>query len=157
MKYILLVILSIILLLIVYGYFRAKYIERNIDFSITVSKLDFKESKILEAFSTGEIKFGSTFLLNIDNRSNFSTKLRKLRIILKTDSGNLSIISKEIKSVYIPKYESTSVKLPSDVIIKSSALGEAIALAKGGKISINYKVFGKIMIFPLFYEGTLEL
>ena len=157
MKYLLLVILLVILLLIVYGYFRTRYIEKNIDFDLKVSKIGIKEGKLLEAFNTGEIKFDSTFVLNIINNSNFSTRIRKLRIILVTESGNLSIISKKIKSVKIPKYESTSVELPSDVIIKSSALGEAIALAKGEKVSINYKVFGKIMIFPLFYEGTLDI
>lgn len=157
MKYVLLIVLSLILVLILYAYFRARYIERNIDFKLGVSKIGIKEGQLLDALDKGEIRFNATFTLNIINKSNFSTRLRKLRVVFVTESGNLSVYSEEIKSIKIPKYESTLIELPSEIILKSAAIGEAIQLMRGEKLSVNYKVFAKIMVFPLFYEGTIEI
>lgn len=157
MKYVILIVLALIIILLVYSYLRVKYIERNIDFSISISEIGIKEGKLLDALNAGEVKFNSTFVLNIINKSNLSLTLKKLRVILITDSDNLSIISRDIQKVKIEPHQTNPVDIPSDIIIKSGAIGEALSLIKGEKISINYKVLAKVGIFPLFYEGTLEI
>lgn len=157
MKYIILVFLSLVLLSILYLYFRARYIERNIEFGIKVGKIDFTESQILDVLTEGKLRFNALFKLNVTNKSNFSLKLKKIRVIITTESGNISIYSEEIKSVKISEYESKSIELPSEVIAMPGAIGELLSLIRGEGLEVNYKVMGRISILPLFHEGTIQL
>jgi len=156
-KYVIATVLSLFLILVLYLFFKARYIYRNIDFEIKISGINITVEQLLDVIVTNELRFNPTFTLLVNNNSNFSAKLRNLRVIVKSETGGLLIYSQRIKKTKIQQYKTEDIELPGEAIIRSEAIEEVRSLIKGNPLKVNYKIMFKIALFPFFYEGEFVM
>ena len=127
MKNILIVVGIFVFLLVVFAYFRARFILSKISFG-----LDIK--------SISPLELG----LRITNDSDFKVNLKNTRAVLRGKNNKLLAYSNKVKEIKILPYTVTEV--PVEVKVKDIGFKD-----------IKYKISTNIGIVPVSYSETLKL